>query len=164
MSWAELGWPNLSPEFPEPHSASLPPPRPPVPADIAAQVRAAEQRRGIFVPICALIGAAIFGAGLAFYRASGAGDVSSDRSGSTLAALALMGVGLLIAFVVPALVVLLVIGPRWEQRTQHLQLIRWEQERRLWCEREREHYLATLSPPQQEALRRALATARNGAR
>lgn len=147
MSWAELDWPDLSPMYPEPRQHSPPPLRPPVPADIAAQVRRAERWRGVFVPVCALAGAALFGAGLAIYRPSG--------TGFTLA-LAIMGIGLLVAFVVPALVVLLVIGPHWRQRIQHLQLMRWERERRLWRARERERYLAALSPPQRDALRHAI--------
>ena len=147
MSWAELDWPDLSPAYPEPHPLSAPPPRPPVPLDIAAQVRIAERRRGIFVPICALAGAALFGVGLALYHPFG--------TRFTLA-LALMGIGLVVAFVVPALAVLLVIGPHWRQRLQHLQLMRWERERRLWRAQERERYLAALSVPQRNALRHAL--------
>lgn len=151
MSWAELDWPELSPMYPEPRLRSAPPPRPPVPVDIAAQVRTAERRRGVFVPVCALAGAALFGVGLAFYH-------PSDQ-GFTLA-LAIMGSGLLVAFVVPALAVLLVIGPHWRQRLQHLQLMRWERERWLWCTEERERYLAALSASQRSALRDALATER----
>lgn len=147
MSWAELDWPDLSPAYPEPHPLSAPPPRPPVPMDIAAQVRTAERRRGVFVPVCALAGAALFSVGLALYRPSGKGFTP---------ALAFMGLGLLVAFVVPALTVLLVIGPHWRQRLQHLQLMRWERKRRLWCAEERERYLAALSAPHRNALRDAL--------
>ena len=149
MSWAELDWPDLSPAYPEPHPLSAPPPRPPVPADIAAQVRTAEHRRGIFVPICALAGAALFGVGLALYHPYGQGFTR---------ALAIMGIGLVVAFVVPALAVLLVIGPHWRQRLQHLQLMRWERERRLWLARER--YLSALSAQQRNALRDGLAIER----
>lgn len=152
MSWAELDWPDLSPAFPEPRPASPPPPRPVVPLDIAEQVRNAEKRRGVFVPLCALAGAALLGAGLALYRLAG-----SEHSHS-FAALALMGAGLIVAFVVPALVVLLVIGPKWQQRTQHLQLIRWEQERGRWRTRERDRYIMSLSPPQRELLQQTLAS------
>src|SRR6185437_3849260 len=98
MTWAERGWPDLSPTYPEPHPHSAPPPRPPVPVDIAAQVRTAERRRGVFVPVCALAGAALFGIGLAIYRSSGQGFTF---------ALVVMGIGLLVAFVVPTLAVLL---------------------------------------------------------
>ena len=115
--------------------------------DIAAQVRIAERRRGVFVPVCALAGAVLFGIGLVLYKPSGTGVTR---------ALAIMGVGLVVAFVVPALTVLLVIGPHWRQRLHHLQLMRWERERRLWRARERERYLATLSPPQRAALCHAL--------
>jgi hypothetical protein len=151
MSWAELDWPDLSPAYPEPHPRSTPPSRPPVPADIAAQVRTAERRRGVFVPVCALTGAALFGVGLVLYHPTG--------TGFTLA-LAIMGLGLLVAFVVPALAVLLVIGPHWQQRLQHLQLMRWEREHQLWRTRERERYLSALSAPQCNAFRHALATER----
>jgi hypothetical protein len=149
MSWAELDWPDLSPAYPEPHPRSAPPPRPPVPADIAAQVRTAERRRGVFVPVCALAGAALFGIGLVLYRPSSQGFMF---------ALAFMGLGLVVAFVVPALAVLLVIGPHWQQRLQHLQLMRWERERRLWLAYERERYLAALPAPQRKAFRHTLAT------
>lgn len=148
MSWAELDWPDLSPPYPEPQVRSAPPVRPPVPLDIAAQVRRAERRRGVFVPLCALVGAAVFGLGLALYRISGTGSAP---------ALMTMGAGLLVAFVVPALVVLLVIGPCWRQRLQHLQLIQWERQREIWRTHERERYLAALSPPQREAFRRIFA-------
>ena len=151
MSWAELDWPNLSPAYPEPHPRSAPPPRPPVPVDIAAQVRTAERRRGVFVPLCALAGAALFGVGLVLYQPSGQAFTR---------ALAIMGVGLLVAFVVPALAVLLVIGPHWRQRLQHLQLMRWERERRLWLASERERYFSALSAPQHNALRDILAIVR----
>ena len=151
MSWAELDWPDLSPAYPEPRPRSAPPPRPPVPLDIAAQVRIAERRRGVFVPVCALAGAALFGVGLALYQPDGTVFTR---------ALALMGIGLVVAFVVPALAVLLVIGPHWPQRLQHLQLMRWERERRLWRAQERERYLAALSAPQRNAFRHALATER----
>ncbi len=157
MSWAELDWPDLSPAFPEPHPLSSRPPRPPVAEDIAAQVRRAERRRAIFVPSSALVGAALFTVGLLLYRAA------LVEQGSSVAALAVMGAGLLVAFVVPALVVLLLIGPNWRQRTQHWQLIRWERERRRWLAFERERYIATLPLPQRAMLRRALAIARHGA-
>jgi hypothetical protein len=149
ISWAELDWPDLSPTYPEPHPRSASPPRPPVPADIAAQVRTAERRRGVFVPVCALAGATLFGIGLALYQPSGTGVTR---------ALAIMGIGLVVAFVVPAFAVLLVIGPHWSQRLQHLQLMRWERERRLWLARERERYLVALSASQSRILRHALAS------
>lgn len=151
MSWAELEWPDLSSKYPEPRLRSASPPRPPVPADIAAQVRTAERRRGVFVPVCALAGAALFGIGLALYQPSGTG-VTRAR--------AIMGIGLVVAFVVPALAVLLVIGPHWRQRLQHLQLMRWQRERRLWLARERERYLSALSAQQRNALRDVLAIER----
>jgi hypothetical protein len=110
-------------------------------------VRTAERRRGVFVPVCALAGAALFGAGLALYHPSGT---------PFTVALIIMGLSLLVAFVVPALAVLLVIGPHWRQRLQHLQLMRWERARRLWLARERERYLAALAAPQRDALRDAL--------
>jgi hypothetical protein len=119
--------------------------------DIAAQVRIAERRRGVFVPVCALAGAALFSVGLAIYRPYGQGFTF---------ALAIMGTGLLVALVVPALAVLLVIGPHWRQRLQHLQLMRWERERRLWRAQERERYLAALPASQRDALRHVLDASR----
>lgn len=151
MSWADLNWPDLSPTYPEPRPCSASPPRPPVPVDIAAQVRTAERRRGVFVPVCALAGAALFGIGLALYQPSGTGATRAR---------AIMGVGLVVAFVVPALTVLLVIGPHWRQRLQHLQLMRWEREQRLWLAHERECYLSALSTQQRNALRDVLAIER----
>lgn len=151
MSWTELEWPDLSPLYPEPHPLSSPPSRPPVPVDIAAQIRLAEQRRGVFTPVSALVGAALFAVGLALYRASSGGH---ERS---IAALVFMGAGVFVAFVVPALAVLLFIGPHWRQRTQHLQLTRWDSEYRRWLANERQRYIATLPTQQRAMLRQALA-------
>lgn len=153
MAWADLEWPDLSPAFPQPRPAPAPP-RPNVPAGIAAQVERAERRRGVFVPLCALAGAALFCSGVGVYHFSAAiGHAAGETSlAPTPLALAVMMVGLLVATLVPALVVLLVIGPSWRQRQQHLALIGWERERREWLARERQRYLASLS----EATRRQL--------
>lgn len=146
MSWVDLDWPDLPPGFPEPHP-SPPPERPDVPADIAAQVRRAEQRRGIFAPLCVLVGSALFCAGVGIYRfASSPGQAAGETSLTpTAVAMHFMVVGLLVATLVPALVVLLVIGPSWRQRQQHLALLRYERERRKWLAREQQRYLASLT-------------------
>jgi hypothetical protein len=152
MTWAALDWPDLSPAFPAPQPSAQPA-RPDVPAEIGERVRRAEWRRGRFVPLCVLAGVALFAAGLAVYAAA----PQPERTPAL--ALALMLAGLLVATLLPALVVLLVIGPSWEQRQQHLRLLRWERERAAWLARERARYLAALTEEQRAAFRRALAEA-----
>ncbi|HEX6798957.1 MAG TPA: hypothetical protein VF116_14700 [Ktedonobacterales bacterium] len=152
MTWSDLDWPDLSPRFPMPVPRMPAPPRPDVPAGIVAQVRHAERRRGCFVPVCVLAGALLFAAGLARYAtARTPGPISPDAL-----ALVLMLIGLLVATLLPALVVLLVIGPSWRQRQQHLRLLLWQRERATWLERERAAYLASLPPPLRAKLRRVL--------
>jgi hypothetical protein len=149
MSWADLGWPDLSrdwPELTEPRPHVAPPPRPDVPADIAARVARAERIRGIVVPLCALAGCGLVGAA-----------ALAARAASHTSALALILAALVVGFVGPALVVLLVIGPSWTQRRQHLALQLWQRELRRWRAAERARYLASLTPEQRERLRRALA-------
>lgn len=152
MTWAALDWPDLSPAFPAPEPQP-PPARPDVPAEIGERVRRAEWRRGRFVPLCVLAGGALFTAGLAVYAAA------PRPEHAPALAIALMLTGVLVATLLPALVVLLVIGPSWEQRQQHLRLLRWERERATWLARERAHYVAALTGEQRDAFRRALAEA-----
>ena len=160
MAWSDLDWPDLSPRFPVPVPRNPSPPRPDVPADIAAQVRHAERQRGCFVPACALVGALLFAAGLVRYAATRThGSVPPDAL-----ALALLLVGLLVATVLPALVVLLVIGPSWRQRQQHLRLLLWQRERAAWLERERAAYLASLPPSLCAELLRVLVSSASDAR
>jgi hypothetical protein len=146
VSWSELEWPELSPAFPEPHPTAPPPDRPGVPATVAERVHAAEVMRGIVVPLCFLVGGALVCAGAivsAHARAAG---------------LALLAAGMVVAFVVSAAATLR-IGPTWQQRQQHWRLLRWQAEHRAWLARERAIYLASLTPDQHDAFRRALAAA-----
>jgi hypothetical protein len=111
-----------------------------VPADIGKQVRRAERRRGVFVPLCVLAGSVIFCAGVGISRATAPTNQTGETGLTpTVGPLLLMFAGLLIATLVPALIVLLVIG-----RQQHLALLRWQRERRQWLARERGRYLASL--------------------
>jgi hypothetical protein len=149
MPWADLDWPQLSPEFPEPRIEAGPPPRPPVPVDIAEQVRRAEVRRAWAVRLCVLAGALLFAAGCVAY-------VRDPRPGGTpIVALTLIGGGLSVAFALAAVLALLV-GPNWTQRQQHWRLQHWQAERAAWLARKRGRYLASLSPAQRERLRRRL--------
>lgn len=154
MSWADLGWPDLSravpelAELPEPRPRVAPPPRPDVPADIAARVARAERTRGIVVPVCALAGCGLVGA---------AALATRGASHTPALALALILAALVVGFVGPALAVLLVIGPSWTERRQHLALQLWQRELRRWRAAERARYLAALAPERRERLRRALA-------
>lgn len=151
-AWRRLSWPDLSPSFPEPQPQP-PPVRPDVPAEIGECVRRAEWRRGRFVPLCVLAGVTLFAAGLAVYASA----ARPERAPAL--AIVLMLAGVLVATLLPALVVLLVIGPSWEQRQQHLRLLRWERERAAWLARERARYLAALPEEQRAAFQRALAEA-----
>lgn len=152
MAWSDLDWPDLSPRFPTPVPRSPAPPRPDVPADIAAQVRRAERLRGYFVPACVLAGALLFAAGLARYAAT----VAHRQGHAPPEMLALLLAGLLVATLLPALAVLLVIGPSWRQRQQHLRLLLWQRERAAWLAAERARYLAARSPAQRAELLHAL--------
>src|SRR5579884_265363 len=126
--WIALDWPNLSPDFPEPVPLTPPPPPPDAPADVGERVRRAEVTRGIVVPLCALAGALLVCAGTVL-----AARQTSPQPGHppALALLLIFG-GLAVAFPVPALATLLVIGPTWRQRQQHYALLRWRAERRAW--------------------------------
>jgi hypothetical protein len=141
MSWSDLGWPDRSPEFPVPQPGTPPPLRPDAPDDIAAQVRRAEQRRGVVVPLCMLAGAALLCSGMFLYIGSRHGASTPQ---TPVATILLVVAALLVAFPLPALLVLLVIGPTWRQRQQHLALVRWQRERAVWLARERQRYLASL--------------------
>lgn len=152
MAWSDLDWPDLSPRFPAPVPRSTAPPCPDVPADIAERVRRAERLRGRFVPACVLAGALLFAAGLARYT-----TMAARTHGHTPPeALALLLAGLLVATLLPALTVLLVIGPSWRQRQQHLRLLLWQRERAVWLAGERARYLATLPPPERAEVLRGL--------
>ncbi len=159
MAWSDLDWPDLSPRFPVPVPRSPAPARPDVPGDMGDQVRRAERLRGCFVPACVLAGALLFAAGLARYAAT-AGNAQGHAPPE---ALALLLAGLLVATLLPALAVLLVIGPSWRQRQQHLRLLVWQRERAAWLAAERAHYLATLSPALRAELFRALPNPRSPA-
>jgi hypothetical protein len=153
MTWADLGWPDLSrtvPELAEPCPRVAPPARPDVPADIGERVAHAERTRGIVVPLCTLAGCGLVGA---------AAFVTRTASHTPALALALIVAALVVGFVGPALAVLLIIGPSWTQRRQQLALQLWQRDLRRWRAAERAHYLASLAPEQRERLRRALANA-----
>ena len=152
MAWSDLDWPDLSPHFPAPVPRSPAPARPDVPGDMGDQVRRAERLRGRFVPACVLAGALLFAAGLARYAAT----ATHPRGSTPPEALALLLAGLLVATLLPALAVLLVIGPTWRQRQQHLRLLLWQRERAAWLARERARYLAALPPSLRAELLRAL--------
>jgi hypothetical protein len=141
MSWSDLGWPDRSPEFPAPQLGTPPPLRPDAPDDIAAQVRRAEQRRGVVVPLCVLAGVVFLCAGIFLYSGSRHG---SSTAQTPAAAILLIAAALVTAFPLPALLVLLVIGPTWRQRQQHLALVRWQRVHAAWLARERQRYLASL--------------------
>jgi hypothetical protein len=146
MSWAELEWPELSPEFPEPRPGAAPE-RPQATVDIGARVVAAERRRAWAVKGCVLVGACFVGAGL-----------WAEATGARVLGVALMAAGLLVAFALAAYVAW-VFGPTWEQRQQHWAVLRWEGERRRWRDRERERYLMALGPRERERFRQTLTEA-----
>jgi hypothetical protein len=143
MSWAELGWPDLSPEYPEPRPTEAPQ-RPPAPEDIGERVAAAERRRARAVKRCTLAGACLAGAGLW-------AEVAALRA----LGVALMAAGLLVAFALAAYFAW-AFGPTWEQRQQHWAVLRWERELRMWRDWERERYLASLTPQQRGRFLRAV--------
>jgi hypothetical protein len=143
MAWAELGWPELSPEYPELRPTEAPQ-RPQAPEDIGERVAAAERRRARAVKRCALSGACLVGAGLW-------AEVAAQR----VLGVVLMAAGLLVAFALAAYFAW-AFGPTWEQRQQHWAVLRWERERRMWRDRERERYLASLTPRQRERFARAV--------
>lgn len=155
MRWAELDWPNLSPSFPEPASTIPEPPRPHVPLDVAERVRRAEVTRGIVVPLCMLAGLLLVcAAAVLFARTSHA------AGHPPLIPLALLTLGVVVAFPLPALATLLVIGPTWRQRQQHFALLRWQSDRRAWLLRERALYLAALPASDRERFLAALESAK----
>src|SRR5262249_40572749 len=107
-----------------------------------------------FVPLCIFAGSALFCAGLAVSSSSPHGAGSANPG-----VLALLVAGLLTATLLPALTVLWVIGPKWTERQQHLALVRWERERRLWLARERQAYLTGLPEDDRARFERACAAA-----
>ncbi len=138
MSWTDLNWPNLSPKFKVPEPALRPPPKPHVQDDIERRVAHAERLRHHLVILCLGLATVCFVTGLLLY--AGIGDVHATRP-----ALLLLAVGLLTAFPLAALLAL-IFGPRWWQRQQHWQLLRWRQLHEVWVARERERYVASLPP------------------
>lgn len=87
------------------------------PPDIGARVRAAERRRATGVKLCILVGVGLVAAGLAVYA------LTPHSAAAPLAALILLGAGLIVTFPVAALLALL-LGPTWRQRQQHWRSLR----------------------------------------
>ncbi|MGO8946852.1 MAG: hypothetical protein ACLQUY_04125 [Ktedonobacterales bacterium] len=148
MSWEDFEWPNLSPGFPVPEPLRQQPPKPRVPGDIEARVAHAEHRRSLLVHLCLGLGTLFFAGGLVIFTRVGVAP-------ATAVAWALLGFGLLALFPLAALVAL-VIGPTWQQRQEHWQLLHWQSERRRWLNGERERYLASLPPSSRQAFRDVL--------
>ncbi len=142
MTWAELEWPELPEEFPQPVISTPPPARPTVPADSATRVQRGEVRRGRAVYTTVALGALLLIAAIAVSL-----RLPERPTTHALRVLALVGIGALplVTFLTAALLALF-LGPNWEQRQQHWQLQRWERARRVWLAGERAAYLAALSP------------------
>ena len=113
-----------------PGYGTAPPERPAVPDDIGGQVAAAERRRAWGVQVCIAVGAFLAGAGIYLYSRGG----SAGRW--YVAALVLLGMGVIVACVGGAAAAWF-LGPTWQQRQQHYQLLRWEREDADWQARER---------------------------
>lgn len=109
-----------------------PPERPAVPDDIGRRVAAAERRRAWGVQGCIAVGGCLAGVGIYLYSRGG----SAGRL--YVAALALLGMGLIVACVGGAAAAWF-LGPTWEQRQLHWRLLRWEREYAEWQARERAH-------------------------
>lgn len=161
MSWADLEWPNLSPEFPEPVMTRPAPQPPDVPDDVAERVRVAERRRAAGVRLCVLVGAGLCCAAFVVYavaaRTSGAGDAAAagGASRAPAVALALLGAGLAVAFPLAALAALW-LGPTWEQRRQHWRFTRWQREYARWLGLQRMVYRESLPAERRAVLSRQL--------
>jgi hypothetical protein len=142
MTWAELEWPNLSPEFPQPVISTPPPARPTVPADVAARVQHGEVRRGRAVYATVALGALLLIAAIAVSL-----RLPERPTTHAVRVLALVAIGALpfVTFLAAALLALF-LGPNWEQRQQHWQLQRWERAQCAWLAGQRAAYLAALSP------------------
>ena len=142
MTWAELEWPALPAEFPQPVISTPPPARPALPADIAARVQRGEVRRGRAVYATVALGALLLIVAIAVSL-----RLPERPATHALHVLALVAIGALpfITFLTAALLAL-ILGPNWEQRQQHWQLQRWERTRRVWLASQRAAYLAALSP------------------
>ncbi len=111
---------------------AAPPQRPAVPEDIGNRVEAAERRRARGVQACIAVGACLAGAGILLYGRGG----SAGRG--YVAAMALLGAGLIVAFVGGAAAAWF-LGPTWEQRQQHWRLLQWEREYAEWQARKHTH-------------------------
>lgn len=155
MTWAELDWPDLSPALPEPRPTTPAPPRPDVPADVAERVRRAEVTRGVVVPLCMISGLLLVCVAAALFARQ-----PHPAGAPQPVPLALLALGLIVAFPLPALATLLVIGPMWRQRQQHFALLRWQSELSAWRERERARYLAALPADDRGRLLAALDAAK----
>ncbi|SRR5260221_395053 len=152
MTWAELEWPELPEEFPQPVISTPPPAHPLVPADIAARVQRGEVRRGRAVYATIALGALLLIAAIAVSL-----RLPERPTTHALRALALVAIGALpFATFLTAALLALFLGPNWEQRQQHWQLQRWERARRVWLAGERAAYLAALSPALQARVEQAI--------
>jgi hypothetical protein len=154
MAWQELGWPDLSPEYPAPQLA-MPPPRRPddVPDDIGSRVAQRERMRARGVKLLVLVGALLVGAGVALDRLAGVGTHATSPL-----ALGLLAAGLVVAFPCAALGALW-LGPSWSERQQHYRLARWERDVGEWRARERARYLDGLPSRRREELRKRVESA-----
>jgi hypothetical protein len=149
MSWDDLEWPDLSPRFPTPVASRQPPERPAVPEEIAVDIANAEKRRKRLVLLSIWTGLAIFVAGI-LLQSPLVGEHTSTPLGLGLLALAM-----LVLFPVAALLAL-ISGPFWRQRQDLWRLLRWQSAYLNWLTRERERYLASLSPEAHETLQQVL--------
>lgn len=150
MTWADLAWPDLAPDFPEPSPSEPPPPFPEdAPPRIADEVARRERNRALAVQSAVAAGAVLACGGIGAYgRAPLA--VTAELLG---AALAVGAVG--------SAALALLVGPNWRQRRQHYALVAWERDRAAWLARERARYLSSLPPQQQARLHDALARRRD---
>ena len=156
MTWAELEWPDLSRELPEPVVTRAAPVRPDVPAEIGERVRAAERRRAVGVRVCVLVGAALCCAAFVVYAAyMRGGGGGGEAGGAPAVMLALLAAGLVVAFPVAALAALR-LGPTWEQRRQHWRYLHWREEYGRWLGVQRSVYVDSLSREQRALLARRL--------
>src|SRR5258706_4415965 len=110
MTWAELDWPELPEEFPQPVISTPLPARPTVPADIAARVQRGEVRRGRAVYATVTLGALLLIAAIAVSL-----RLPERPTTHALRVLALVAISALplVTFLAAALLALF-LGPNWE--------------------------------------------------